>query len=155
MTPFTSLMMGASEATSLPFFFFFQTAFGIIFINRVSQPVYPGDLVEDVFRRGDGRLDVIAGHHPQVVDGEDIGRVDHRHLQGILIEELDGKGSVTAGQLLGDHGRRQGVYIVLFQADAFDAQPLGQGGIQLVLADDTVFDQYLAEALGGLLLLLE
>ena len=37
---------------------------------------------EDVFFGGHRRLDVVAGHDAQVVDGEHVGRIDHRHLRG-------------------------------------------------------------------------
>ena len=75
----------------------------------VVQSPQLGDLVEDVLLGGDGRLDVVAGEDAQVVDGEDVGRIDHRHQEGVVVDVADRDGGVAAGVLLGDEAGGRGI----------------------------------------------
>ena len=60
--------------------------------GAAAAPVGVVDAVEDVVdvgRRGDGRADLVAGHHRDVVDGEHVGGVGHGDEQRAVAGERD------------------------------------------------------------------
>ena len=55
-----------------------------------------GDQRFDVLLGGNRDAAVEAGCQLDVVDGEDVGRIAHRHQQRLLVDEADRQGSVAA-----------------------------------------------------------
>jgi len=58
--------------------------------------VEPLDERAEVAPGGDGGADLEAGHHRDVVDGQDVGGIDHRHEQRALVDVGDRDGLVAA-----------------------------------------------------------
>ena len=50
------------------------------------------DQAGDVIGRGDRDAHLVAGHDRDVIDGQDVGGVGHRHQQRALVGERDGHG---------------------------------------------------------------
>jgi hypothetical protein len=141
----------------------------------VELPVLPDGLV-DIGRRGHHGLHLLAGDRPDVVEGEDVRRIRHRHDQhGILV--ADGQRAITSSHLLGDERRCARIDLEVAEVDEIEAdlpsqgrnevgltneaevdqdpaegaaEPLllGQGRPQLILGDQALIEQDLAELLG-------
>src|SRR3712207_8732109 len=73
------------------FFFFNDTATTEIYTLSLH------DALPIFVAGGDGRADLVARHERDVVDGEDVRRVGHRHEQAVLADARDGHRLVALG----------------------------------------------------------
>ena len=95
----------------------------------------------DVGGRGDRRAHLVAGHHRDVVDGEHVGRVDHRDQQRALAGEGDGHRLVALDGGGRDELGRVGVDAVDGEVEVVEAEALGDGARELVVGDGAVGDE--------------
>ena len=121
----------------------------------VVQAGQLGDLREDVFLGGDGRLDIEPGEDAQVVYGEDVGRIHHCHDDGVLVRECYGKRGVATGILLRDETHGRCVAARLCQIQEAHAKATTQGLSQLDALDPAFSHQDLADAQMALFLFLQ
>ena len=94
----------------------------------------PAERALDVVGRRDGGPDLVAGHHRDVVDGEDVAGVGHRHQQGAIVDERDGHGLVALDGGRGDQLGRIWVKAVHLEVEVVEPEALGHRTGDLVLS---------------------
>ena len=102
--------------------------------------------VADARPRRDDGADLGAGDRADVVDREHVRRVGHRDDEAVVVP-ADRQRLVPAGQRRRDHPCRGGVDRVLVQVYVLEADLCGQGGHQVGLGDDPLFDEDATERL--------
>ena len=102
--------------------------------------VVPVDGRQHVGARGDARLDLHLGHRADVVDGEDVRRVGHRHQQ-LAVLEAERQDDVPAGDRPGHQADGGAVDREVGEVDEAHADLLGQRGDQLGLGQHALVDQ--------------
>ncbi len=105
--------------------------------------------VVDVARRGDGRADLVAGHHGDVVDGQDVGGIGHRDLERAVALERDRDGLVAADRGRGDELGGIRVDAEDAQVEVVEAEALGDGAGELVLAEGAGGEQHALDGRAG------
>ena len=122
---------------------------GVVLLERVGdddvvQRVEALDERVDVLLGGDGRADLVAAHERDVVDRQDIARVDHRDEQGAVVDDLHRHRAVALGRA----GRQQvgGRHVDLEDAEVelVDAEALGDDARELIGRQDAALDEHLA-----------
>ncbi len=116
-------------------------ALGDRLADGALQRVEPADQRFDVFLGGDGDAAVERGGDLDVVDREHVGRVGHRHEQGLLVDEADRQRPVAAGRVDRDQVGRRHVHLVGGEVDVVEAVALGDRARELVGADRALLDQ--------------
>ena len=143
----TSLMTGASAADSRRS----TTSRPVVLVDRLGDH----DLVErvqaldergDVLLGRDGRPHLVAAHERDVVDGEDVARVDHRDEQRAVVDDLDRDRPVALGRARRQQVGRGHVDPEDAEVDLVDAEALGDDARELVGRQDTALDEHLAGA---------
>ena len=140
-------MTGASAADSRRS----TTSAPVVGVDRLGDH----DLVEgvqaldergDVLLGRDGRAHLVAGHQRDVVDGEDVARVDHRDQQRAVVEDLDRHRAVALGRARGQQVGGRHVDPEDAEVDLVDAEALGDDARELVGRQDAALDEHLAGA---------
>ncbi len=112
------------------------------------------DSADDISPRGDRRLDVEAGDRPDVIDGEDVGRVGHRD-EKLPVVIADGQRRVTPADRFGYPRDRRAVDRELGEVDESKADLGRKGRDELALRQHPLFDQHATEASAASLMLLK
>jgi hypothetical protein len=111
-------------------------------LDRVVHADEPREQQVEVLDRGGRRADPPAGHHPDVVDREDVRGVGHRHQQRAVVGIAHGQRLVALGGLRADQVRRAHVEVEDRQVDEVQAEALGHHAGELVVAQDAALDQH-------------
>ncbi len=109
--------------------------------DDVFQTVQAGDQPGDVIGRRDGDADLVAGHDRDVVHGQDVGGVGHRHQQGALVGEGDRHGLVALGDVGADEVGGRHVDREHAQVEVVQAVALCEGAGEPVGGDDPLVEQ--------------
>ena len=118
--------------------------------DRGLERVEAADQGLDVVLGGDRDAAVEPGHHLDVVDREDVGRVGHRQQQRLLVDVADRHRPVAAGGAVGEQVRRAHVDLVGAEVDVVEAVALGDRAGELVGVDHALLEQQrLRRAAGG------
>ena len=88
-----------------------------------------------------GRI-AAAGHHADVVDRQDVGRVRHRQHERAVVGVSDGDRLIALGGLDADQVDRAHVEVVDGEVDEVEPEPLGDHTGELVVAQDAAFDEH-------------
>ena len=117
--------------------------------DRALERVEAADQVLDVDLGGDRDPAAQAGHHLDVVDGEDVRRVGHREEQRLGVDVADRDGVEAAGGLDRDEVRRAHVDVVGVEVDVVEPVALGDRAGELIGAEHPLLDhQRLRRAAG-------
>jgi hypothetical protein len=100
----------------------------------------------DVLLGRDGGPHLVAAHERDVVDGEDVAGVDHRHEQRAVVDDLHRDGAVALGRARGQQVRGRHVDAEDAEVDLVHAEALGDHARELVGGQDPALDEHLAGA---------
>ena len=111
--------------------------------SRPSARAAPSSRLRSSTEAAAGRI-APAGHHPDVVDREDVRGVGHRQQQRAVVGEADRHRLVALGGLGADQVDGAHVEVVDREVDEVQAEALGDHAGELVVAQDAALDQHQA-----------
>ena len=114
-------------------------------LDGVGGAVVAVDGAADGALGGDHRLDLVAGHELDVVHGEDVRRVDHRHGDGGA-GLRDRQDRVLARDVGRDDLEHRLVHFHAIEVDGRDLEVLGEEVDELALGEEAQLDQGGADA---------
>lgn len=117
--------------------------------DDVVQARQARDQVGDVLAAGHRRADLLARQQRDVVDGEHVGRIDHRHEQGAVVQIADRDRLVALGG--GDRDQVGGLHVrcEARQVEVLEAVALGDGARMAFGAEDALLQQDVLGRLAG------
>ena len=111
-------------------------------------------LVEPVLR-ADERHHAPLGAHAHLVDGDDVERVGHGELEAAVVVEADGHEPAPHDEVARQQAERRRLRRGLREVDDADVHLAGDGGDDVVLGDEPLGDQEVAEPSAALVLACE
>ena len=125
-----------------------QVAHHLADLRVVLGSVEPVDGFLDGTLRGDQRLDTQSGGELEVVHGNDVGRIDHRYLEDLVVDQQ--RHHEIPPRHLGRHQIEQGrQHLDLVDVGRRNSVLVGEQTDKVGLVDQSLLDQVVAEPLAA------